>query len=66
MQQLILGILRDLILQQRDSGSLSGGPPLLCVKTDFLRRFFLKGSLHTTVFSKYKEVLQLKNIFRIF
>ena len=25
-----------------------------------------KGSLHTTIFSKYKELLQLKNIFRIF
>ena len=26
----------------------------------------LKGSLHTTIFSKYTEILQLKNIFRIF
>ena len=26
----------------------------------------LKGSLHTTIFSKYTELLQLKTIFRIF
>ena len=26
----------------------------------------LNGSLHTTIFSKYTELLQLKNIFRIF
>ena len=26
----------------------------------------IKGSLHTTIFSKYTELLQLKNIFRIF
>ena len=28
--------------------------------------FVTKGSLHTTIFSKYTELLQLKNIFRIF
>ena len=26
----------------------------------------LNGSLHTTIFAKYTELLQLKNIFRIF
>ena len=26
----------------------------------------LRGSLHTTIFSKYTELLQLKKIFRIF
>ena len=26
----------------------------------------IKGSLHTTIVSKYTELLQLKNIFRIF
>ena len=27
---------------------------------------YVKGSLHTTIFSKYTELLQLKNVFRIF
>ena len=32
----------------------------------FLVTYNVKGSLHTTIFSKYTELLQLKNISRIF
>ena len=32
----------------------------------FLETATNKGSLHRTIFSKYTELLQLKNIFRIF
>ena len=35
-----------------------------CFPVDFVK--FLKGSSYTKILSKYTELLQLKNIFRIF
>ena len=35
-------------------------------KLDRASKFTLKGSLRATIFSKYTQLLQLKNIFRIF
>ena len=35
-------------------------------KLFFFLHIVFKGSLHTTIFSKYTELLQLKNILRIF
>ena len=36
------------------------------VSLEFSYLYLLKGSLRTTIFSKYTELLQLKHIFRIF
>ena len=38
----------------------------ICQKVVSIYLLELMGSLHTTIFSKYTELLQLKNIFRIF
>ena len=58
-----------------DDGIFLSGSAVFCFRFDvfnnevsleFSYLYLLKGSLRTTIFSKYTELLQLKHIFRIF